>query len=192
MDDSNDTSDGQFESSQELELDRIDLAEFLKSKNTAENGDSAETSSANTRSKRYLMAAAIILAAGALLAVTLAAIFAWKPALLDFSNIGKKQTDAMSPRHIRIGPIRTSVGKAGNLEITLIVECDSAQAQQHIEAHKEIIRDHLLVRLSGNDVAEIIVSRHYTQLKQILKTRMNQTLSVNAVKAVYFSDIKLY
>jgi flagellar FliL protein len=74
------------------------------------------------------------------------------------------------------------------LKTSIELEVSSEEGINSIEAHVTQLKDAILMLLSSRSVEEVITVEGKLELKQALLVRVNQTLSDNVVRELYFTE----
>ncbi len=142
------------------------------------------------KTTRYIVAFTICLAiiVGAMVII----FFLWKTGLFKPSFLTKEKVHKPWETYVNIGPIHTTVGKAGDVRMTVNINCKSPGLQEIVKKNSSAIKAHLLLSLNSPGVDQMVIKKDYKALKANIRDEINSVLNGDYVDEVYFSDFLIY
>lgn len=177
-----------------LELDKVDLSALgSDSERKTESPNPERPTAAHHRegvSRKKLIA--FISAIGAILICGIAAVVVWQFDLLPIDSPKENKPESIASLQVPLEPIRTSLGQAQSLRISLVFVCRSMEDAEVLRKKRAKLKSIVLISLNKQGVAEIILAGRYQQLRNYLKEEVNTYLNGEYVQEIYFSDILRY
>ncbi len=182
-----------------LELDKIALPENKHVKKNFHNQHPIKSDTAiespfpktiNKITNRYVVAFSICLT------ITVSAMviifFLWETEIFEFPFFKREKVYKPWEIYANIGPIHTTAGKAGDVRMTVNINCKTPDIQKIVTENSSAIKARLLFSLSSPGVDQMIIKKDYEALKAYIRDEINSVLSGNNIDEVYFSDFLIY
>ena len=184
--------DASQESTDGLELDKIDLSDLLHAPVTKKKAQKEGKKSGIKIPSLNIANYKIALIIGAIILSLTIVYLLWDQTIIDLPFIESGSTAQMSKRIVTVGPVMTSFGKDEHVKMTVQIECKNAKLKEKVSELNQRIQNKIMLMLNDPKARRLLRQGDFKALKPFIKKEVERLLKNSGVKDVYFSQITLY
>ena len=184
--------DASKESTNGLELDKIDLSDILFAPGTEKKAQKKGKKfgiKIPSLNKANFKIALII---GAIILFLTIVYLLWDQRIIDLPFLESGSTARMSKRIATVGPVMASFGKDDHIKMTIQIECKDTKLKDKVLKLENQIQNKIVLMLNDPKARRLVRQGDFKALKPFIKKEVERLLKNSGVKDVYFSQITLY